>query len=212
MPHEPSSVLSAPDSAGHYLQRDAGPGQGLADRARTLGLLSNLGEPFCGHALGGSPHRQLDAGDPETARRVWAEADLRTDIEGLPAAARLAQQRRELHREAGAVRGGDDLLRAGYAARLVGRPPGEADLVGGDTGADQFHRALAVLKATGPCGASASSRHRFSLSSGRWRDRHRGRRTQLATARTAAGPRAPARGYHLAVTPWRPGRSPGRPR
>src|SRR6266567_1065553 len=117
-------------------------------------------------ALGGAPHRQLDAGDPEPARRIRAEAYLRADIKGLPAAAGLAQHRRELHREARAVRGGDELLRAGHPARLLGRPPGEADLVGSDTRTDQLHRAGPVLKATGPCRARATGGHRFSLSSG----------------------------------------------
>src|SRR5215472_6220497 len=193
--------LGTPALTGQDLQRDAGRGQGLADRARALGLLSDLGEPFRGHALRGSPHRQLDAGDPEAPRRVGAEADLCTDVEGLPAATRFAQHRGELHREAGAVRGGDELLRAGHPARVVGRPPGEIDLVGGDAGTDQFHRALAVLKATGPCGASATSRHRFSLSSGRWRAATGGRRA-AGLSLPPRGPRrargCPVRGYAVA--------------
>src|SRR5262249_58278572 len=86
-----------PASAGDHFHRDAGSGQGLADRARALGLLGDLGEALRGHALGGAPHRQLDAGDTEPARRLRAEADLRADVEGLPAATRVAQHRRELH-------------------------------------------------------------------------------------------------------------------
>src|SRR5262249_53402353 len=197
MPREYRRRAAGPASAANDLQRDVGSGQDLAYRAGLLGLLGELREPFRGHALGRAPHGQLAAGDPEAASRVRAEADLRTDVEELTAAAGVTQQRRELHGEAGTVSGGDELFRAGHAARVLGRPPGEADLVPADARTHQLRRAGAFLKAAGPRRAGATAGHRYSFSSG----------VAAQPPGGAAGPLVTA--CHRPAAPALPGRSLG---
>src|SRR5215472_14108129 len=118
--------LAAPSAGG---QRYIRSGQGLADRAGALGLLRDPGKVLGADALSRPAEGQLDAADPEAARRIRAECHVGGDIELLPAAARRVEQGGELHREARAVRGGDQLLRAGGAVGIVSRPLGEVHLV-----------------------------------------------------------------------------------
>src|SRR5215470_268123 len=146
-----------------YDQRDRGTRQALADRAGVLGILRDLGELLWRDAVGRAADLERDAADPEAARRVGAEGDIRANVEGLPGAPRLAQQRGELHGKTCRVRRGDELLRAGHPASVVRGPARETDLVAADAGTDQRYRAGPVLKAAGPCGAGGAGRHRSSF-------------------------------------------------
>src|SRR5450755_231803 len=147
----------------HHLEGDVGAGESLADRAALLSVLGDLRELLLGDAVRRSPHGQRDAADPETARGVGPERDVGPDLDRLIAAARRTEQARELHREARAVRGGDELLGTGEAAGVISSPLGEGDLVAGDARADQVDRAGSVLEAAGPCGLRSTGRHGFSL-------------------------------------------------
>src|SRR5215470_15008168 len=92
---------------------------------------------------------------------------------------------------------GDELFRAGHAARLLGRAPGEAYLVPADARAEQVRGPGAVLKAAGPYRAGATPGHRYSFSSG------------LAAQPPGARPGRWTTACHRPAAPAVPGRSLG---
>src|ERR1700681_761770 len=97
------------------VEGDVRAGQGLAYRARVLGVLGDLPERILVDTVGAPPDSQLDAADPESARRIGGQRDVTPDGQRWRGATGRSEQRRELHRIAGRVRGGDELLAAGRA-------------------------------------------------------------------------------------------------
>src|SRR5450631_546589 len=155
---ETGSPPRAGQSSGD-VEGDVRAGQGLAYRARVLGVLGDLPERILVDAVGGSPDSQLDTADPESARRIGGQRDVTPDGQRWRAATGRAEQRRELHRITGRVRGGDELLWAGRAVGVVGGPLGEGDLIGPGARTEQFESATSILKTACPCGPGAAGRH-----------------------------------------------------
>ena len=147
------------------VQGDVHAGERLADRAARLRLLGRLEELLGAQALDLAAHGELDASQPETARRVGPQRYVGLHVERLRGAAGLADQRGQLHRVAGGVGGRDELLGAGVSPGLVRGPPGEGHLVGADLGTRQLDLAHALLQGPGPAGACGAGWHGFSSSS-----------------------------------------------
>jgi NTE family protein len=147
------------------VEGDVDPGERLADRAASLGVLRHLGELGIVQALDLTANGELDAGQPEPARRIGSERHVGLHVERLRCAARLADQRGQLHRVARGVGRGDELLGTGVAAGVFGGPPRERHLVGGELGARQLDEALALLQGPGPGSACGTGGHRLSSSS-----------------------------------------------
>jgi SDR family mycofactocin-dependent oxidoreductase len=144
------------------VQRDVHAGERLADRAARLRLLGRLEELLGVQAVHLAAHGELDAGQLEAARRVRPERHVGLHVQRLRGAARLADQRGQLHRVAGGVGGRDELLGAGVSPGVLGGPPGEGHLEGGELGTGQLDLAHALLQGSGPAGACGAGWHRFS--------------------------------------------------
>src|SRR5262249_17202131 len=98
------------------LKGDLGAGERLADRAVGLGLLRGALEVLRRDARHSGADRQVDPGDA-LAR---LERDVRPGVDLLRGSAGPREAVRERHREARAVRGGDELLGARLAIGLLG--------------------------------------------------------------------------------------------
>ena len=146
------------------VQGDVHAGERLADRAARLGGLGGLEELLGVQAVHLAADGELDAGEPEAACRVGPERHVGLHVERLRGAACHADQRGQLHRVAGGVRGRDELLRAGRSPGVVGGPLGEGHLVGGQLGTGQLDLADALLQGPGPASACGASRHGISSS------------------------------------------------
>ena len=146
------------------VQGDVHAGERLADRAAFLGRLGGLGELLRVQAVHLAADGELDAGEPEAARRVRPERHVGLHVERLRGAAGLADQRGQLHGVAGGVGGRDELLRAGESPGVLGGPLGEGHLVGGELGTRQLDLAHALLQGPGPASACGASWHGFSSS------------------------------------------------
>jgi len=147
------------------VQGDVDTGERLADRAALLRRLRGLEELLRVQAVHLAADGELDAGEPEAARRVRPERHVGLHVQCLRGAAGLADQRGQLHGVAGGVGGRDELLRAGGSAGVVGGPLREGHLVGGELGTRQLNLAHALLQGAGPAGACGASWHGFSSSS-----------------------------------------------
>jgi SDR family mycofactocin-dependent oxidoreductase len=147
------------------VQGDVHPGERLADRAARLRLFGRLAELLGVQAVHLAAHGELDPGQLEAARRIGPERHVGLYVERLRGAARLADQRGQLHRVAGGVGGRDELLGAGVSPGLLGGPPREGHLVGADLGTGQLDLADALLQGSGPAGTCGAGWHRVSSSS-----------------------------------------------
>src|SRR5699024_1734638 len=113
---------------------DLGAGQRLADRAGLLGLAGEVGEPGGIDPLDRAAHGELYPGDAGPGD----EGDRGAGVELGGRGAVLLEHVGELHRVAGSVRGGDELLRGGGATAglLTAGLPG--DVEGSDAGGLQL--------------------------------------------------------------------------
>src|SRR5690625_4232551 len=113
---------------------DLGAGQRLADRAGLLGLAGEVGAPGGVDPLDRAAHGELDPGDAGPGD----EGDRGAGVELGGRGAVLLEHVGELHRVAGSVRGGDELLRGGGATAglLTAGLPG--DVEGSDAGGLQL--------------------------------------------------------------------------
>src|SRR5437763_981206 len=109
-----------------------------------LGLVDRTADPDDGRA------QVLRPSAEGASRLARAERDVGGDLQRLRCAPGLADVGRELHREAGRVRRGDELLGAGRAAGVVGGPLGEVHLVGADVRAGQLDLSGSLLKGPVP--------------------------------------------------------------
>src|ERR1039458_9293762 len=76
---ETDSLPRAGQSVSGHVEGDVRAGQGLAHRARVLGVLGDLPERILVDAVGGPSNSQLDTADPESARRIGGQRDVTPD-------------------------------------------------------------------------------------------------------------------------------------
>ena len=104
-------------------------------------------------------HGERDAGQPEAAVRVRAEADVGLHGERVRRAAHLGDLVRQRHRVARRVGGGDQLLRTGRAAGVVGGSLRERHLERADPRAGHLDLSGSVLQSSGPGGLCGTCWH-----------------------------------------------------